>query len=112
MRARVTSGRCIKAMPQLNALTGQFEGRPVAVLGMNTDRDPTDAKFVVDKMGLDYTTLKIEFDDNALRSLPVGGTFQTNPDGVEALLTMLHDGFGTTIRRDNQGHVHIEGPAK
>src|SRR6202795_2796991 len=59
-----------------------------------------------------YTTLKIEFDDDALRSLPVGGTFQTSPDGVEALLTMLHDGFGTTIRRDDQGHVHIEGPAK
>jgi transmembrane sensor len=59
-----------------------------------------------------YTTLKIEFDDDALRRLPVGGTFQTSPDGVEALLTMLHDGFGTTIRRDGQGHVHIEGPAK
>jgi len=24
----------------------------------------------------------------------------------------LHDGFGTTIRRDGQGHVYIEGPAK
>ena len=59
-----------------------------------------------------YTTLKIVFDDDALRSLPVGGTFQTSPDGVEALLTMLHDGFGTTIRRDDQGHVYIEGPAK
>jgi transmembrane sensor len=66
---------------------------------------------VVNEM-MRYTTLQIEFDDDALRSLPVGGTFQTNPDGVEALLTMLHDGFGTTIRRDNQGHVHIEGPAK
>jgi transmembrane sensor len=66
---------------------------------------------VVNEM-MRYTTLKIEFDDNALRSLPVGGTFQTSPDGVEALLTMLHDGFGTTIRRDDQGHVYIEGPAK
>jgi transmembrane sensor len=59
-----------------------------------------------------YTTLKIELDDNALRQLPVGGTFQTSPEGVEALLTMLHDGFGTTIRRDDQGHVYIEGPAR
>jgi transmembrane sensor len=59
-----------------------------------------------------YTTLKIEFDDDALRRLPVGGTFQTSPDGVEALLTLLHDGFGTNIRRDGQGHVYIEGPAK
>ena len=59
-----------------------------------------------------YTTLKIEFDDNALRQVPVGGTFQTSPEGAEALLTMLQDGFGTTVRRDGQGHVHIEGPAK
>jgi transmembrane sensor len=59
-----------------------------------------------------YTTLKIEFDDDALRRLPVGGTFQTSPEGAEALLTMLRDGFGTTIRRDGQGHVYIEGPAK
>jgi transmembrane sensor len=59
-----------------------------------------------------YTTLKVELNDDALRRLPVGGTFQTSPEGVEALLTMLHDGFGTTIRRDDQGHVYIEGPAK
>jgi transmembrane sensor len=59
-----------------------------------------------------YTTLKIELDDEALRQLPVGGTFQTSPDGVEALLTLLQDGFGTTIRRDGQGHVYIEGPVK
>ena len=59
-----------------------------------------------------YTTLKIELDDEALRELPVGGTFQTSPEGVEALLALLHDGFGTTIRRDGQGHVYIEGPAK
>jgi transmembrane sensor len=59
-----------------------------------------------------YTTLKVEFADDALRELPVGGTFQTSPEGVEALLALLHDGFGTTIRRDGQGHVYIEGPAK
>ena len=58
-----------------------------------------------------YTNLKIEIDDPALRDVPVGGTFQTNPAGVEALLTMLHDGFGATIRRDEQGHVYIEGAA-
>src|SRR5216684_649494 len=66
---------------------------------------------VVDEL-MRYTTLKIEFDDDALRQLPVGGTFQTSPEGAEALLTMLHDGFGTTIRRDGDGHAYIEGPAK
>jgi len=41
----------------------------------------------------------------------VGGTFQTSPEGAEALLTMLRDGFGTTIRRDGEDHVYIEGAA-
>jgi transmembrane sensor len=59
-----------------------------------------------------YTTLKIELGDEALRNLPVGGTFQTSPAGAEALLTMLHDGFGATIRRDGQGHVYIDPPTK
>ena len=59
-----------------------------------------------------YTTLKIELGDEALRQVPVGGTFQTSPEGAEALLTMLHDGFGANIRRDGQGHVYIEPPAK
>jgi transmembrane sensor len=59
-----------------------------------------------------YTTLKIELSDEALRQLPVGGTFQTSPEGAEALLTMLRDGFGASIRRDGQGHVYIEPPAK
>ena len=58
-----------------------------------------------------YTTLKIEVGDEALRQVPVGGTFQTSPEGAEALLTMLHDGFGATIRRDGQGHVYIEADA-
>jgi transmembrane sensor len=59
-----------------------------------------------------YTTLKIEVGDEALRQVPVGGTFQTSPEGAEALLNMLHDGFGATIRRDGQGHVYIEPAAK
>ncbi|HEY0747795.1 MAG TPA: FecR domain-containing protein [Steroidobacteraceae bacterium] len=63
---------------------------------------------VVDEL-MRYTTLKIEFQDEALRQVPVGGTFQTSPEGAEALLTMLRDGFGTTIRREGPDHVYIEG---
>jgi transmembrane sensor len=59
-----------------------------------------------------YTTLKIEIVDDSLRQLPVGGTFQTSPEGAEALLTMLQDGFGTRIRRVDADHVYIEGRAE
>jgi transmembrane sensor len=59
-----------------------------------------------------YTTLEIEIVDDSLRELPVGGTFQTSPEGAEALLKMLQDGFGTQIRRVGADHVYIEGPAE
>jgi transmembrane sensor len=59
-----------------------------------------------------YTTLKIEIVDDSLRKLPVGGTFQASPEGAEALLTTLQDGFGTKIRRADPGHVYIEGAAQ
>jgi transmembrane sensor len=59
-----------------------------------------------------YTTLKIEILDDSLRTLPVGGTFQASPEGAEALLTTLQDGFGTKVRRPDATHVYIEGAAR
>jgi transmembrane sensor len=56
-----------------------------------------------------YTTLKIEISDDSLRQVPVGGTFQTSPEGAEALLTMLQDGFGAKVRRVGANEVYIEG---
>ena len=53
-------GWCIRAMPQMKQVATHFQGRPVAVLGMNTDRDQADAQFVVDKLALNYPTLKAE----------------------------------------------------
>lgn len=56
-----------------------------------------------------YTTLEIVIEDDSLRELPVGGTFESNPQGAEALLTMLHDGFGLRIRRAER-RVHVTAP--
>ena len=53
-------GWCIKAMPQIKEVVTHYEGKPVVVLGMNTDREEKDARFVVDKLKLNYTTLKAE----------------------------------------------------
>jgi transmembrane sensor len=63
---------------------------------------------VVDEL-MRYTTLKIEIVDDSLRRVPVGGTFQTSPEGAEALLTMLQDGFGAKVRRVGANEVYIEG---
>jgi thiol-disulfide isomerase/thioredoxin len=51
-------GWCIRAMPQVKEVAAYFENQDVAVLGMNTDRDPNDADFVIKKMGLNYPNLK------------------------------------------------------
>ena len=53
-------GWCIRAMPQMKELAEDFKGQPVAVLGMNTDSEEKDAKFVVDEMKLNYPVLKAE----------------------------------------------------
>lgn len=47
-----------------------------------------------------YTALKIHIEDEDLNDLLVGGTFQANPQGSEAMLTMLQQGFGLTVHRD------------
>jgi thiol-disulfide isomerase/thioredoxin len=51
-------GWCIRAMPQVKEVAAYFENQDVAVLGMNIDRDPNDAEFVIKKMGLNYPNLK------------------------------------------------------
>ena len=53
-------GWCIRAMPQIKEVAAHHQGRPVEVLGMNTDDDEADARFVIDKLALNYPTLKAE----------------------------------------------------
>lgn len=55
-----------------------------------------------------YTRLRIEFSDPALRQLRVGGTLRAGPEGADALLTLLHDGFDMNVRRDGPDRVYIE----
>ena len=47
-------------MPQVKEITAHFKDRPVVVLGMNTDHDEKDARFVHDKLALNYPTLRAE----------------------------------------------------
>lgn len=54
-----------------------------------------------------YTTLQIIVRDPKLQHLVIGGTFPTNPQGVETLIAMLHDGFGLRIER-GPGRAYIE----
>ena len=51
-------GWCMRAMPQVKEVARHYRGRPVAVFGMNNDRKEEDAKFVVEKMSLEYPVLR------------------------------------------------------
>jgi len=48
----------IRALSQLREIARQCQSESVAVLSMNLDADETDARFVVEKLGLDFPTLK------------------------------------------------------
>jgi thiol-disulfide isomerase/thioredoxin len=51
-------GWCMRAMPQVKAVASNYRGKPVAVFGMNNDGALDDAKFVVQKMQLEYPVLR------------------------------------------------------
>ncbi len=84
-------GWCIRAMPQMKQLTDDFAGQPVAILGINSDPELDDARFVIDKLKLNYPTLK-------------------NGDG-EARINMKYEinGYPTLVVIDKKGvvrHIH------
>ncbi|HUO10251.1 MAG TPA: TlpA disulfide reductase family protein [Phycisphaerae bacterium] len=51
-------GWCMRAMPQIKQVAADYKDRGVVIFGMNIDRDQSDALFVMDKMALNYGTLK------------------------------------------------------
>ena len=48
------------AMPAIKQIASDYKDKPVIVLGMNTDREVSDAKFVIDAMELKYPTIKAD----------------------------------------------------
>jgi peroxiredoxin len=84
-------GWCIRAMPQLRELARRFEGRPVAVLGMNVDTKEADARYVAER--LDFTYPNLFADRELARSY-----------GVQAYPTLLVvDGAGI-VRHVHRGY--------
>jgi transmembrane sensor len=54
-----------------------------------------------------YTTLEIRLEDENVGDILVGGTFQASPEGSEAMLAMLQQGFGLRVRREDD-HAYIQ----
>lgn len=102
-------GWCIRAMPQINQLADDFKGQPVAILGMNTDREEKDAKFVVEAMALKYPILKAEGlpQKYGVRGFPT--LVLIGPDGT---VRDLHVGYSPTLREEVAREIRALLPAK
>lgn len=90
-------GWCIRAMPQMVKLTDDFKGQSVAVLGMNTDRKDSDAKFVMETMKLNYPALKAE-------GIPEKYEVRGFPTLIiidqEGKVADIHVGYSPTLREE------------
>lgn len=90
-------GYCIKVMPQIKEVVTHFQGKPVVVLGMNTDRKEKDARFVVDKLQLNYATLKA-------KGLPEKYGLRVFPTLIiidqKGIVRGRHEGYSPTLREE------------
>jgi thiol-disulfide isomerase/thioredoxin len=90
-------GWCIRAMPQLREVAEHYRDRPVVLLGMNTDSKVDDAKFVVEKLRLDYPNLKAG-------GLPEKFKVHGFPTMIlidqEGIIRDVHSGWSPTLKED------------
>jgi thiol-disulfide isomerase/thioredoxin len=90
-------GWCVRAMPQMKQIASHFKGKPVVVFGMNTDRKLEDAKFVVEKMKLNYANLRAE-------GLPAKFKVQAFPTLLivdqKGVVRDIHVGYSATLKEE------------
>jgi len=88
-------GWCIRAMPQVKEIAAYFENQDVTVLGMNTDRDPNNAEFVIKKMGLNYPNLKAR---NIPKKYGVRGYPTLIVIDQDGIVSNFHVGYSPDLR--------------
>jgi peroxiredoxin len=88
-------GWCTRAMPQMKEVASYFGGKPVVVLGMNTDSKESDARFVIETMELNYANLKAQ-------QLPYQYGVRSYPTLVvvdqQGIVREFHVGFAPDLR--------------
>lgn len=90
-------GWCIRSMPQLKEVAEHYRNQPVVLLGMNIDQKLEDAKFVVDKMGLDYPNLKAEGIPEKFKVHGYPTMIFIDRDGK---IADVHVGWSATLKQD------------
>ena len=91
-------GWCIRSMPQLREIADDFKDQPVQLIGMNTDREPANAKFVIDAMKLNYLTLRI--DQDTVEKFHVNGFPSLLVVDRSGIVREFHVGYSPHLRDD------------
>jgi transmembrane sensor len=96
------SGSAVKIQPLSEAqLAGAISWRAQTLYFENAPLSE-----VAEELGK-YTPLHLVVSGEGLRNLPVAGTFDGSPQGVETFLAMLNQGLGLTVHRE-AGEIVIE----
>lgn len=98
---RRSDGWSLRVLPQVEQLAEQFADEPVVVLGMNTDENEEDARFVVDKMGLAYPIVRA---DRIAEKYNVSGSavFIIDQKGV---VRDIYQGYSPTLKEEAAGVI-------
>ena len=96
-------------MPQMKQVADHFKDKPVVVFGMNTDRKEEDAKFVVEKMGLNYRSLKAAGLPEKYKVQGFPTLLIIDPKGV---VRDIHVGYSPTLKKEVVRSVERLLPAK
>ncbi len=90
-------GWCMRAMPQVKRVASHYRGRPVAVFGVNNDRNLHNAEFVVREMQLEYPVLRSE-------DLPAKYGVQSFPTLIivdqQGKVAQIHVGYSPQLFED------------
>jgi peroxiredoxin len=94
-------GWCIRAMPQMKQLTDDFAGQTVAILGINSDSELDDARFVIDKLKLNYPTLKNGSGDGQIDTkYKIHGWPTLVVIDKKGVVRHIHFGYSPTLRSE------------
>jgi peroxiredoxin len=89
---------CLRSVPQLKQLSAAFQGQHVILIGMNVDKFEADARFVVEKMRLDYLNLRA--DDDLLKKYGMVGCPAFVVIDRQGTVREIHIGYSPTFYSD------------
>ncbi|MGN6366802.1 MAG: peroxiredoxin family protein [Phycisphaerae bacterium] len=91
-------GWCMKAMPEIKQVAADYKDKGVVVLGMNIDHDEKDAQFVIDKMALNYDSLKTP--DDVPAKFGVRGYPTLIVIDQKGIVRKMHVGYSPELREE------------